>query len=118
MFQDKDDIIHDWELWGDPREIERRKAERKKANIPPEVRRTQVAAEWVQAKQMAAAAKSAGDKARQKEAGTLIRDLKLEMKGLGEPCTSPGGAASCTYLYRLDHKGFDRDTLVAEQGCH
>ena len=52
---------------------------------------------------MAAAAKSAGDKARQKEAGTLIRDLKLEMKRLGEPPSFPGGVASCTYLYQLDH---------------
>ena len=27
--------IEDWELWGDPREIERRKAERARASIPP-----------------------------------------------------------------------------------
>ena len=69
---------------------------------------------------MAAAAKSAGDKARQKEAGTLIRDLKLEMKRLGEPPSFPGGVTSRTYLYQLDHWGLNRDTLVAEQcqECH
>ena len=34
--------IEDWELWGDSREIERRKAERARASIPPEVRAEQV----------------------------------------------------------------------------
>ena len=38
---------------------------------------------WRQAKDMASAAKAAGDKARQKDAGMMIRDLKLEMKQLG-----------------------------------
>ncbi len=77
--------IEDWELWADPREIERRKAERKKASLPPELRRSQLAGEWQAAKEAAAQAKASGDKARQKVAGGMIRDLKLEMKQLGTP---------------------------------
>ncbi len=37
-----DGEIEDWELWADPREIERRKAERARARVPPEERRKQV----------------------------------------------------------------------------
>ena len=33
--------IEDWERWGDPREIERRKAERARAAVPPGVRADQ-----------------------------------------------------------------------------
>ena len=39
-----DEAIEDWEIWGDPREIERRKAERARAAIPPEQRKLQVCA--------------------------------------------------------------------------
>lgn len=35
--------IDDWEVWGDPKEIERRKAERKRAAMHPEARKEQVA---------------------------------------------------------------------------
>ena len=37
-----EDAIEDWEIWGDPREIERRKAERARAATPPEQRKQQV----------------------------------------------------------------------------
>ena len=37
-----EEAIEDWEIWGDPREIERRKAERARAAIPPEQRKLQV----------------------------------------------------------------------------
>ena len=37
-----EDAIEDWEIWGDPREIERRKAERARAAVPPEQRKQQV----------------------------------------------------------------------------
>jgi hypothetical protein len=33
--------IEDWELWGDPREIERRKAERARGAVPPDIRAQQ-----------------------------------------------------------------------------
>ena len=36
-----EDAIEDWEIWGDPREIERRKAERARAATPPEQRKQQ-----------------------------------------------------------------------------
>ena len=78
-----DEAIEDWELWGDSREMERRKAERKRQNLPPEQRRQQLAEEWVRARGEAARAKAAADKPRQKAAGGVIRDLKLEMKQIG-----------------------------------
>lgn len=37
-----DEPIDDWEVWGDPKEIERRKAERKRAAMHPEARKEQV----------------------------------------------------------------------------
>ena len=81
--QENGGLIEDWELSGDLREIERRKAEKKKAKLPVEVRKPQLVQEWQEAKAMAAKAKAAGDKVCQKNAGMLIRDLKLELKALG-----------------------------------
>lgn len=37
-----EEVIEDWELWGDPREVERRKADRKRAAQPLHVRQAQV----------------------------------------------------------------------------
>ncbi len=37
-----EDVIEDWELWGDPREVERRKADRRRAAQPLDVRQAQV----------------------------------------------------------------------------
>lgn len=37
-----DEVIEDWEVWGDPREVERRKADRKRAAQPLSVRQAQV----------------------------------------------------------------------------
>lgn len=38
-----DEAVEDWELtmWADPREVERRRAERVHAKLPPDVRRAQ-----------------------------------------------------------------------------
>lgn len=36
------EVIEDWEVWGDPREVERRKVERKRAAQPLPVRQAQV----------------------------------------------------------------------------
>ncbi|GFR43283.1 hypothetical protein Agub_g4348, partial [Astrephomene gubernaculifera] len=69
----------EWEVWGDPREVARRRAERARQRLGPEERRRQLAEEWGKAKEVAARAKTAGDKARQKDAGLMIRDLKQEM---------------------------------------
>ncbi len=38
-----EEVIEDWELWGDPREVERRKADRARAAQPLHVRQAQVA---------------------------------------------------------------------------
>ena len=38
-----EEVIEDWELWGDPREVERRKADRARAAQPLYVRQAQVA---------------------------------------------------------------------------
>ena len=91
-----DEAIEDWELWGDSREIERRKAERRRQNLPPEQRRQQLAEEWVRARGEAACAKAAADKPRQKAAGGVIKDLKLEMKQIGTlPARCQGDPSSC-----------------------
>lgn len=82
--------MEDWELWGDPREIERRKAERQRKALPPEVRRKMLAEEWSTAKVEAAKAKAAGDKSRQKAVGQLIASLKQQIKELG-PLLPPLG---------------------------
>jgi len=37
-----EEVIEDWELWGDPREVERRKADRARAAQPLHVRQAQV----------------------------------------------------------------------------
>jgi ATP-dependent RNA helicase DHX29 len=79
----EDSIIEDWELWGDPREIERRQAERAFKSQTPEQQRASLAQEWVQAREWAAAAKASGDKTGQKSAGQLIGMLKGEMGKLG-----------------------------------
>lgn len=76
-------MIEDWELWGDPREIERRRAERAFAALPVEQQRAALAAEYVASRAWAAAAKAAGDRTKQREAGQLIGALKAEMHKLG-----------------------------------
>lgn len=78
--------MEDWELWGDPREIERRKAERQRKALHPDLRRKMLAEEWVTAKAEAAKAKAAGDKSRQKAVGQLIASLKKQIKDLGSSC--------------------------------
>lgn len=70
-------------MWGDPREIARRKAARKQASLPLEQRKAQLAHDWQRAKAEASKAKQAADKQRQKAAGGVMRNLKLEMKQLG-----------------------------------
>ncbi|KAG1663311.1 hypothetical protein FOA52_006270 [Chlamydomonas sp. UWO 241] len=75
--------IDDWELWADPREVQRKRGERARAKVPPEVRRRQVAEEFVRVKEFAAQAKAAGNKPKQKEAGGMIRELKQEMERMG-----------------------------------
>ncbi|CAL8464644.1 g4179 [Coccomyxa elongata] len=75
--------IDDWELWGDPKEIERRKAERARNAMHPEARKELIAEEWAMARGEAARAKAAGDKPRQKAAGQVIAGLKKEIAQLG-----------------------------------
>ena len=99
-------MIEDWELFADPKEIERRKAERKRQAMPLQERQQILASEWVEARSRAARAKSANDKSQQKAMGQVIRNLKLEMAQLGDcyKCSmlqlrSPSpGVASVTML--------------------
>jgi hypothetical protein len=42
-------VIEDWEVWGDPREVERRRAERKRSALPREARIQLIAEELSQA---------------------------------------------------------------------
>ena len=37
-------MVDEWDAWGDEREVQRRKADRKRANLPLELRRSQVEA--------------------------------------------------------------------------
>ena len=90
-----DGVIEDWELFADPKEIERRKAERKRQALPLQERQQILASEWVEARSRAARAKSANDKSQQKAMGQVIRNLKLEMAQLGD-CFN---AACCAYYF-------------------
>ena len=81
--QDSNGAVEDWEVWGDPGEIARKKEQQLKARLPPEIRREQLAEEWVQCKSTAAAAKARSDKAAHKAAGAKMRELKMEMQRLG-----------------------------------
>lgn len=65
-------VVEDWEVWGDPREMERRRAERRRQQLPLEQRLALIAEELHQAKQGGAAAKAAGDKDRQRTCGQVI----------------------------------------------
>lgn len=47
-------------MWGDPREVARRRAERARGRLAPEQRRQQLAEEWARAKEAAARAKASG----------------------------------------------------------
>ncbi|GAB4817860.1 hypothetical protein N2152v2_004906 [Parachlorella kessleri] len=76
-------VVEDWEVWGDPREVERRRAERKRSQLPRDTRILLIAEELTQAKDEAVRAKLAKDKDRQRALGELIRQLKLEMDQLG-----------------------------------
>jgi len=65
-------VVEEWEVWGDPREVERRRAERRRQQLPLEQRLALIAEELLQAKEGGAAAKAAGDKDRQRTCGQVI----------------------------------------------
>ena len=75
--------IEDWEIWGDPREVERRRAERSRESLPRESRLALIAQELAAAKEAATKAKSSGDKSGQRAAGQMIGQLKRELASLG-----------------------------------
>ncbi|KAI3433652.1 hypothetical protein D9Q98_003461 [Chlorella vulgaris] len=75
--------IEDWEVWGDPREQQRRQQARSRERLPREQRLALIAAEMAHARREAAAAKAGGRKEQQKACGQLIGRLRQEMQGLG-----------------------------------
>ena len=92
-------------VWADPRAVERRRAERARAALPPDDRRARVAEEWAIVRAEAARVKAAGDGARQKAVGPLLGALKREAAELGltdkelegeeeEAVSEPGSSAS------------------------
>ena len=94
---DKASIIEDWEIWGDPREVDRRRAERARGALPRDDRLELIAMELSKTMQGAAQAKASGDKAEQRTYGQMIGQLKREMAELGvtEKDLPPlGGGAS------------------------
>lgn len=81
--------VEDWEVWGDPREVERRRVERARAALPLPERKAMVWQELQATKTEAAAAKASRDKERQRGLGDIIRQLKQELEAMGEwvgPC--------------------------------
>ena len=70
-------------VWADPRAVERRRAERARAALPPDERRARVVEEWAIVRAEAARAKAAGDVARQNAVGPLLGALKREAAELG-----------------------------------
>lgn len=75
--------IHEWQLYGGQQEQEAGRAAQARAKMDPEARRRLVAQDMAAARAEAAAAKAAGDAARQRAAGQSIGKLKQEMKSLG-----------------------------------
>ena len=89
--------IDEFELWGDPREVARRKGERARRKLPPAEQKAALAAEFCRARGWAAVAKATRDKAKQREAGALIGALRREMQQLGlseSEALALGGAAN------------------------
>ena len=76
--------VEDWEVWGDPREVERRRVERARAALPLGERKAMVWQELQATKGEAAAAKASRDKERQRGLGDIIRQLKQELEAMGE----------------------------------
>ena len=94
---DADEDIEDWEIWGDPREVERRKAERARNQLSREARIQLIKNDMEKARENAAKAKQRNDKNAQKEAGSIIGQLKREMLALGiteEDLSAMGDVAS------------------------
>lgn len=76
-------VIEDWEVWGDQREVDRRRAERARSALNREDRLELIATELAKTMAGAAKAKASGDKAEQRMFGQMIGQLKREMAGLG-----------------------------------
>ncbi|KAL4547972.1 hypothetical protein Ndes2526B_g07186 [Nannochloris sp. 'desiccata'] len=79
----KESVIEDWEVWGDQREVDRRRAERARSALNREDRLELIATELAKTMAGAAKAKASGDKAEQRMFGQMIGQLKREMAGLG-----------------------------------
>jgi ATP-dependent RNA helicase DHX29 len=75
--------IEDWELWGDPEEIEKKRAEKARATMSMEDKVALIAHDMQHAKDAVAEAKCRGDKAALKEMGAIIGRLRREMGELG-----------------------------------
>lgn len=89
-------------MWGDPREIERRRGERARERLPRGDRLRLIAEELAAARAEAVQAKAGGNKDKQKACGQLIGQLRQEMQQLGitdadleaeAPGAPPPGAA-------------------------
>lgn len=73
----------EWEIWSDPREVERRRRERNEGDLKEVEKRTLVAQELEKVKQEAAGAKKMRDSAKQRKTGIMIQQLKAELGQLG-----------------------------------
>jgi len=75
--------IEDWEVWGSPGEIERKRAEKARSMMSREDTIALIAHDMRHAMNDAAVAKAKKDKNGQKEAGAIIGRLKKDMQQLG-----------------------------------
>lgn len=78
-----DGEIEDWEIWGAPEEVERKKAEKARSTLSREDRILIISNDMRKAREKAATAKQQGDKTGQREAGSIIGQLKREMQQIG-----------------------------------
>ncbi len=103
-------VIEDWEVWGDQREVDRRRAERARSALNRDDRLELIATELAKTMEGAAKAKASGDKAEQRMFGQMIGQLKKEMAELGitEADLPPVGAAAAASKLKKEE---DQDQL-------
>lgn len=83
LSRDDGKSIEDWEIWGSPREIEQKKAEKARSMMSREDTIALIAHDMRHAMNDAAVAKAKKDKKGQKEAGAIIGRLKKDMQKMG-----------------------------------
>lgn len=108
----------EWEIWSDPREVERRKRERNEGELTEVEKRTLVLQELEKVKLEAAGAKKMRDSAKQRKTGIMIQQLKAELGQLGIFRLFHSRLISYRFQNRISeaHLCFRKDSLQASNG--